>query len=76
MIALTVDTFESIMAQFTLFGFELRRVDFEVWLTTPSEMAMVFDLVWTTTLDTLRSLETAYKCHIIPFPAILALGNA
>jgi len=36
---------------------------------------MVFNLVWTIALDVSRSLEIAYRCHMTPFPAILALEN-
>jgi len=59
-----------------LIGFESKRVDFEVQLTTPSETAMVFNLIWTIVLDALRFLEIAYKCCMTTFPVILALGNA
>ena len=38
-------------------------------------MAMVFNLIWTIALHISRSLETACKCCMTPFPAILALEN-
>ena len=39
-------------------------------------MIMMFSFVWTITLDTSRSLETAYKCYVIPLPTIFTLGDA
>lgn len=35
----------------------------------------MFSFVWTITPDTSRSLETAYKCCVIPLPTILILGD-
>jgi len=45
MLAFAVDTFESMRVWFTLFGFQLRRIHFEVSLVTPCYVSVVFDLV-------------------------------
>ena len=44
-VTLAVDTFEKVEAWFALFGFEIERIDLEVCLATPDEMAAVFDLL-------------------------------
>ena len=45
MVTLVVDTFERVGTQFALFGFEIKRVDLEVFLAIPGKMVVVFDLM-------------------------------
>ena len=44
-VTLVVDTFERVGTQFALFGFEIERVDLEVFLAIPGKMVVVFDLM-------------------------------
>jgi len=55
-VILTVDTFERMWAWFTLFNFEAGRVNLEVGLVTPGEVAMMFNLVWPIVLKALGIL--------------------
>jgi len=45
MFTFAVQTSERMRAQFALFSFKLQRVDLKVYLTTPGEVAMMFDLM-------------------------------
>jgi len=61
MISLTVNAFKRVRAQFPLFHFKSRQVDFEICLATSCEIIVVFVLIRTFTLDTLQSLSLARK---------------
>ena len=72
-IALAVDIFECMRAQFTLFCFEVRKVDLEVYLTMPGEIAMMPNFVQSIALYISRALEVASKSSISSLLAILVL---
>jgi len=55
-VTLAVDTFERMWAQFTQFSFKVGRVNLEVSLATPGEVAMMFDLMRSVTLKALSTL--------------------
>ena len=75
MISLTVNVFKRVRAQFPLFYFKSRQVDFEICLATSCEIMVVFALMRTVTLDTLQSLSLARKGGISLFLAVFALRN-
>ena len=76
MITLAVDTFKCIRAQFTLLGFEARRVHLKVCLATPGEMTIVFNLVQSITLDVPRALEATSEGGMSPLSVVLALQDS
>jgi len=75
-ITLAVDTFKCIRAQFTLFGFEARRVRLRVCLAIPGEMTIVFNLVQSITLDAPRALEVTSEGGMFPLPVVLVLQDS
>jgi len=75
-IALAVDTFKCIRAQFTLLGFEARRVHLKVCLVTLGEMTIVFNLVQSITLDVPRALEVTSEGGMFPLPVVLVLQDS
>jgi len=55
-VTFAVDTFKRMWAQFALFSFEIERVNLEVGLAIPGEVAMMFNLVWPIALKILGTL--------------------
>ena len=72
-IALAIWVLERVGAQFSLLCFKPRRVSFGIHFTTPSEMIMMFRFMGTIALYTLRSLNSAWRCHMTPFLVVLTL---
>jgi len=72
-IALVVDIFKYIRAQFVLFGFKTKRIHLKVCLVTPGKMIMVFNLMQSITLDTPKALEMTRKGGMFLLLAVLAL---
>jgi len=75
MVVLAVDTFEFVRTWFTLFCFESGRVGFFIGLAAPGHISVVFQFVGATTFLAFRSVGTAGKCYIAPFPTVIALGD-
>jgi len=74
-ISFVVGTLERMRAWFALLGFQSRRVNFSVSFAAPTELSMVFRLVWAITFNALCPLYPARESGMSPFPAIFALGN-
>jgi len=75
-ISFAVGTLERMRAWFALLGFQSRRVNFSVSFAAPTELSMVFRLVWAITFNALCPLYPARESGMSPFPAIFALGNS
>jgi len=76
MVTLAVRAFERMGAWFTFLGFQSRRVNFVICLTTPTEFSMVFGFMGAVTFDALGILDSAQKGCVFLFPAVFALGDA
>jgi len=75
LVFLAVGTPKKMGVVFTLLYFASGRVNFVICLTAPCKFSMVDGLMWAITFDTFCSLNSAYTCRVILFPAIFALGN-
>jgi len=62
-------------AEFALFGFEIQKVDLEICFTALGKVAVVFNLLRSVTLNTLRVLSSTSKCFMFPLPAVCILEN-
>ena len=72
---LAVDIFKCMRAWSALLSSKTRRVCFKVCFTTPGKMMIVFNLVWSITLDVPKALEATSKGGMSPLPAVLALWD-
>ena len=75
-IILIVDTFKYMRVQFSLFGFKTRRVHLKVCLVTLGKIIMVFNLVWSVTLNAPKVLEATSEGDISLLPAVLTLWDS
>ncbi len=62
-------------AEFALFGFEIQRIDLEICFTAPDKVAVVFNLMRSVTLNTLRALSSTSKYGMFPLSVVLVLEN-
>ena len=76
MVTFAVYTFEGVRTQFTLFGFEMWRVQFEVGFVAPGHISVMFNLVGASTFLTLGAVRFAREGYMIPFPAIVTLRHS
>jgi len=60
---------------FTLLGFKTWRVNFEICFTSLSKVAMVFNLMKSIILNTLRALDSTSKSGMFLLLAVLVLEN-
>jgi len=61
---------------FALLSFESWGLCFLICFATPHKLAIVLRLVGTIVLDAFCLLDSAQKCQMFPFSAVLILGNA
>jgi len=60
---------------FTLLGFKIWRVDLEICFTLLDKVAMVFNLMRSIALNTLKVLSSTSKSGVFPLPVVLVLEN-
>ena len=75
MVPSTIRALEEVRARFTLLHFEMRWICLLISLAAPPEFAVVLGLVRVITFDTFSTLNSAWKGHMAPLPAVLALQN-
>ena len=69
-----INVLERVRAQFAFLSLESREFIFEICLTIPYHISIVFDFIRSITLNILRSMSTAHKVFL--FLVVLALENA
>jgi len=59
-----------------LFGFELWRVCFEVYLAAPDHVSVIFDLMRAAAFLTSGTMRFACESGMVPLPTIVTLRNS
>jgi len=76
MVALAVQTLESVRARCTICSRLSRRVGLEIGLATPSQQSVVLNSMRTTTFLTFSVLSMTGMCRMSPAPTIVTLGHS
>jgi len=66
---------KKVWAELFFLDFKFRGVSFEICLTIPCHLPVMFNFVRTVILDAFGTICIAYKSCVFLFPAILVLGN-
>ena len=62
MFALTIGTFEEIRIQFSFFHFKSWEICLWVGFATPTEIVVIFRLVWPIALNVFSTLNSTQEC--------------
>ena len=72
----TIGTFECVWTWFASLCFQTWWVHLLIGFATPTKFTMILWFIWSITFDAFRSLDSAQKCGVFPFPTIFTLWNS